>query len=351
MFWVLSVFAVGCGPAADQQDTEATDTGSYDTGPHETGGGDWLGCPSGMVGVPSESPGFCIDRFEASLAEDGSHLLSVEGVLPAVQLTFDDARALCSATPVRDADGEQLGVKRLATWNEWRDSADGVVGEGGATYPTGEEWPETECAVTDTLGEPWLTELQATGSFPECVSAFGVFDQLGNAWEWSDPELDISIEAFVDDQQDAGRSFAVDDSGVLSLSAGEKVGDLVLEIPGLQARLGVADDGQVYASQVIFQAFEPFDYHGYVIDYARESDEPGWMLPVAITRVDEVPSTDRAPLTVRLSEDGEPVAAKVGCAWYTGGPEGCPISARFVGHPHDFNGTIGVRCSADPIAL
>ena len=126
MFWVLSVFAVGCGPAADQQDTEATDTGSYDTGPHETGGGDWLGCPSGMVGVPSESPGFCIDRFEASLAEDGSHLLSVEGVLPAVQLTFDDARALCSATPVRDADGEQLGVKRLATWNEWRDSADGV---------------------------------------------------------------------------------------------------------------------------------------------------------------------------------------------------------------------------------
>ena len=94
-----------------------------------------------------------------------------------------------------------------------------------------------------------------------------------------------------------------------------------------------------------FQAEEPFDYHGYIIDETRESDSAGWMLPIVVERIDGVTTDSDAPLRVRLDEQGAPLTAKVGCAWYTGTPSGCRTLDRFFGHPHDFEGSIGLRCA------
>jgi len=333
--------------AADTAPDTAEDTAGDTAGDTADTGSAPAACPADMVGVPTASPGYCIDRYEGSLSAGGDQLRSAADVLPSVALTFEEARALCAATPVLDADGVEVGHKRLATWTEWRDAADGVVGEGGSTYPTGEEWPARDCAVPDEEGVAWLTELQPTGAFVDCVSAVGTFDQLGNAWEWADPEIDVDINAFVVDQAAASRTFTVDADGLLTLLDGS-FGALKLEVPGLQGSL-VADEAGVVSADATFQADEPFDYHGFIIDYSRETTATGWMLPVDITRVDGAPSDGQAPLRVRVDVDGSPLTAKVGCAWYVGQPDGCRLSERFVGHPHDFQGTIGARCAADPL--
>jgi hypothetical protein len=176
---------------------------------------------------------------------------------------------------------------------------------------------------------------------------FGVLDQLGNAWEWADPLLDLDLDTFFSTQADAGLVFAVKGETLLV-----KSGDpsrLILEVAGLQGSLAVVD-GVVVASEVTFQAEEPFTYSGYLVDRDRETlDNAGWALPVTVEREGGVVSAEAAPLVVRLEEDGQPITAKVGCAWYAGNAEGCRNSARFIGHPHDFNGTIGFRCATDPL--
>jgi len=303
-------------------------------------------CPDDMVPVPTDLPTFCIDRYEASLAD--THLASVADVLPHVGVTFEEARDLCAATPVV-VDGQPVGYRRLATLIEWADAADGTLGEGGATFPTGEDWPEGTCAVLTASGEQVVDTLQPTGSFPDCQSAFGTVDQLGNAWEWADPALDIHIAAFLAAQDARGVGLTVDSDGTLWSTTGTPAA-LQVEVPGLFAGVSVAEDGRVVAADVTFQATEPFDYVGFLVsrdDISRT--HTGFALPVRITREDAVPEAAFAPLTVRLDQDGAPLTAKVGCAYYSGQPGGCTTADWFFGHPPDFRGTIGIRCAADPI--
>ncbi len=304
-------------------------------------------CPVGMVPVPPEAPVFCIDAYENSLDADGN-MVSVPSAYPLVNTTFDEARVWCAEMATVDENGATVGVRRLATWNEWRDAADGVIGEGGSPYPTGAEWPGEDCVVPGVDGTPVVDALQTTGDHPLCKSAVGTFDQLGNAWEWSDPQLELDIAAFIDHAATIGISFSIDADGGLWTSTPD-LSRLKIDIAGMSATLAVAEDGRVFAQSVTFQAGEPFSYWGYIVDFDSDTDaHANTFLPIAVIHADSATTAESAVLNVRLSEDGAPVTAKVGCAWYVGRPEQCYTWLRFRGHHHEFRGTIGVRCTADP---
>lgn len=151
-------------------------------------------CPTGMVSV-ADAEGtvhFCIDSYEMHVDLDGIGNAdqgadwpdastsavpeSGEGVEPIVLLSWYEAAAAC----------ENAG-KHLCTSAEWADGCDGVAGEGGSLYPWGNAWDDDACATLTEEGEQVYDTLQPTASLPGCRSAAGTWDQVGNAWEWTDP--------------------------------------------------------------------------------------------------------------------------------------------------------------------
>ena len=301
-----------------------------------------------MAPVPPDDPIFCIDRWETALSDDGTSLVSQPGQRPHVNVTFDEARELCANTPMV-IDGELVGWRRMATLTEWGDAYDGVIGEGGSTYATGEEWPDDICAVTTESGQQTYDDLQPTGSLPECVGVFGVYDQVGNAWEWADPEVNISVSGFLEQIAQAGVVLEVDADGQMTTTASGLDG-LKLEIPGLRGTLAVNEDGVVVVADAYYEAALPFDYTGYLAINTTAGGSRSTLLPVAVEQPpEEFAEVDEAAITTRWAEDGAPITAKVGCAYYSGGPNGCSAQAWFSGHPHDFRGTISARCTGDPV--
>lgn len=356
------VVAVACSPEPDPPPLRAPSSGVADSGGAAEGADDpgptdtdtaegpaWR-CPDDTVPVPGDAPVVCVDVYEASLAPDGTTLRSVPGVEPLVGVSFVDAQALCAATPAL-LDGEVVGQRRLVGLQEWRDAADGTWGDGGLRYPTGEAWPEDLCAVLDAGGEPTTSDLVPTGSLPDCRSPFGVHDQLGNAWEWVDPGVSIDIALFVARQAERGRVVSVEAGTGEVTVAGDPSG-WSLEVPGMSGTLGVDAEGRLHVVDAVFQAEEPFDYAGYAVERGDVGlERSGFVLPVEVERVDGVPTAETAPVHVRWDQDGLPLTAKVGCAWYSGLAEGCTNADWFFGHPPGFQGTISPRCAAEPVAL
>jgi sulfatase modifying factor 1 len=120
---------------------------------------------------------FCIDRYEYP---------NVEGMLPAVMITFDQARSGC--------EGEG---KRLCTETEWAFACEGAQ---GLAFAYGDARDDSACNVgrlleavpPDALWEPKgiaavverLDARKRSGEMRQCASAFGVRDLIGNVEEW-----------------------------------------------------------------------------------------------------------------------------------------------------------------------
>jgi hypothetical protein len=134
---------------------------------------------------------FCVDRFEYP---------NLDGVKPAVLVSFDEARAAC------DVEG-----KRLCDAEEWEFACEGP---GMWPYPTGRERDKQACnldqpapddaAVAALLADPRLLsqgfgaadgprsgsgvhvddKRVASGALAGCISPFGVRDLSGNVGEW-----------------------------------------------------------------------------------------------------------------------------------------------------------------------
>lgn len=165
------------------------------------------GCPAGMLRVAS----FCIDRFEASLAEvraDGSlvpwspyfepssvrvRALSLRGAVPQGYIRGTQAAAACA----------EAG-KRLCTDVEWLRACQGPS---ETTYPYGDTREAGRCNdararhpaveyfgtsadwIWSMLDHPCLNQLpdglSRTGDHAGCESAEGPFDMMGNLHEWT----------------------------------------------------------------------------------------------------------------------------------------------------------------------
>ena len=139
-------------------------------------------CPKGMVLIPEgpftmgsspsdpmrgfgeksntevTTPAFCIDIFEYP---------NKRGAMPKTGVSQAEAEALC-----------QKAGKRLCTEEEWEKAC---KGPGNTKFPYGNTFVQGKCNTADAEGNK--SGLQASGSFPGCVSGYGVFDMSGNAAE------------------------------------------------------------------------------------------------------------------------------------------------------------------------
>jgi hypothetical protein len=136
-------------------------------------------CPPDMAAVTSATSAFCIDRYEAP---------NVKGEYPLVMESALTAEKWCVAHG-----------KRLCQEDEWERAC---AGADGLAYPYGNTHEEARCADEKTwidkdestitmwpekpaMGEVTrLYQAERSGSRPECISGYGVFDMTGNVEEW-----------------------------------------------------------------------------------------------------------------------------------------------------------------------
>ena len=96
---------------------------------------------------------------------------------PVVNVTFADANAFAAWRSKRD------GVTyRLPTEDEWEYAArNGVKAD---LYPWGPDWKEGAAVLKDATPS-------AVGSRPEGKNKWGVFDLIGNVWEWTSSKASV----------------------------------------------------------------------------------------------------------------------------------------------------------------
>ncbi len=140
-------------------------------------------CLEGMVLVPFASGDFCIDVYEASANKDCSYKNpssqtesrmnlddpncspeSMPGNLPWRNISQDQASRACAKAG-----------KRLATNQEWLQASQG-------TPDMSSSWTSEDCQVDNN----WDIQPGPSGTGEKCVSSFGVYDMIGNVWEWVD---------------------------------------------------------------------------------------------------------------------------------------------------------------------
>lgn len=147
-------------------------------------------CPADMAKVPGRNGPFCIHRYEVAFRgqpgnfdqgvkfPDGStqgQLVSSAGVEPTTAVSWYQSYAAC----------QQAGV-HLCTAIEWTDACAGPQGRAYATVDG--TYHRGICGTGQGLAAS-QSHPKGGGSWPECHTPEGVYDLLGNAWEWADPGL------------------------------------------------------------------------------------------------------------------------------------------------------------------
>jgi eukaryotic-like serine/threonine-protein kinase len=115
---------------------------------------------AGMVRIGS----FAIDRFEYP---------NRLGARPRVNVSWDQARELCGARG-----------KRLCTESEWQLAAGGPA---NLRYGYGPNFENGRCNTPTLSDGVWERSggTAPSGAFGRCCSEVGVYDMVGNVWEWT----------------------------------------------------------------------------------------------------------------------------------------------------------------------
>ena len=143
-----------------------------------------MGSPEGQ-GEPHERPQrrvyvseFLIDKTEVTWRQFREFLDATGSPIPRAPISgtpdhypasfvlWDEARAYC----------EWIGG-RLPTEAEWEKAARGADGR---LYSWGNQWDSHRCnSISGGLHGP-----ESVGSYPDCLSPYGVLDMPGSMWEW-----------------------------------------------------------------------------------------------------------------------------------------------------------------------
>lgn len=138
-------------------------------------------CPQNMVLVTQALQPFCVDVYEASAGEDCVY----EAPHNENETVLNLAKKECvpvskpNATPWRyltQTQAEQAcsrAGKRLPTANEWYKASLG-------TPDLNSGWTEEYCNVANNRSDG----VAKTGTGMRCISDAGVYDMVGNVWEW-----------------------------------------------------------------------------------------------------------------------------------------------------------------------
>lgn len=129
---------------------------------------------------------FYIDKFEVTNAEYRKFTDSGEGEPP---FTWDDGifPSGRETYPVHGVTWFQAynycdwAGKRLPSEAEWEKSA---RGPDGLEFPWGNEF-DTQNASLANIGNQKVSDLYPVGSFERGKSLYGVYDLVGNVWEWT----------------------------------------------------------------------------------------------------------------------------------------------------------------------
>lgn len=118
--------------------------------------------PENMIKIGN----FSIDQYEFP---------NKVGEFPVTDITWEEAQALCASAG-----------KRLCTPDEWTLACRGPL---GLRYMYSQEYDGALCNSESKVDAP-----QRIGDNPTtCVSGYGVYDLLGNVWEWVGTALDQEV--------------------------------------------------------------------------------------------------------------------------------------------------------------
>ncbi|HEX5691171.1 MAG TPA: formylglycine-generating enzyme family protein, partial [Roseiflexaceae bacterium] len=110
-------------------------------------------------------------------------------VCPVVGVTWHDAVAYCAWLTRRIAEASLLPpgmVFRLPRETEWEKAAAwDARRQIQNSYPWGNEWNSLNANTADGRGD-WITA--PVGCYPGGISAYGLYDCIGNVWEWTASE-------------------------------------------------------------------------------------------------------------------------------------------------------------------
>ena len=327
------------------EDSAPLDSAADDAGPPPH-------CPDGMSLVGGGSPGgYCFSTFENVLDETTGRASSAPGVVPSFPVSIDEAADACAATPVLDDGGNEISRMRLPTSHEWEDAGDGVVGPGGHPYPYGDSFVEGACATLSAADEQVLDAVSPTQSFPDCVSDWGIYDLVGNLWEWADTGMRLDIDAAFDTFHAAETALEVDADGVLRVPP-DAPAHVELRMIGLNTRTPrTAEDGSLRIRREDIQLTDPRQWWaaGYLLRVGADAHVAASYLPVAFVPATAGDYDGEFWLTLRSGDDGARIPDKRGCAYYTCPGELATLQVSSIEHNHDFHGTVGFRCVADPL--
>lgn len=300
-------------------------------------------CGQHLVPVPKEEPVFCMMPYEAMVSGVGVHLASRKGNLPEKNVSLVDAMEHCSKMPVLDSDGNTQGYMKLATLQNWRDAGDGIVGEGGSTYPWGEV-DDGRCILDHPKRPKRWKDHQPSGTAEGCKSIFGVYDQIGNLWEWVDIELETNLGDWSSRMKELGFTMSVDRSTNEIHVLQDELRFVTVNSICIQQQKLFVQDGILYTK--LASPMSPhceFGGQGYLLPKNVASPIKGDILPIRAQ-----PTGDPSVIKILYApeREGERVGAKVGGSFYSGA--GNDLHTIWIGHIPSFNGSIGFRCEADP---
>jgi len=129
-----------------------------------------------LAGTPEDRvPRVAEEELPGSSVEMGPFFIDLlpypdeAGAIATTNVTREEAGALCSARG-----------KRLCTELEWERAC---KGPSSTTYETGDDFHAATCGLGEAAD---LAAKRPTGELAACVSGFGVREQHGGAWEWTD---------------------------------------------------------------------------------------------------------------------------------------------------------------------
>jgi formylglycine-generating enzyme required for sulfatase activity len=163
-------------------------------------------CPAGMVEISTAGTFSCVDMYEVSASEDCPHSQPTNELQTKENIETQN----CVASSVKD-----LQPWRFIT----REQAVAACMRAGKRLPKSDEW---YVASVGTPDDPQKCNISGTGvrssGYAEgCVSASGVYDAIGNVWEWVSDDV-INGQYNGRSLPEAGYVHQVDAGGMATLT-------------------------------------------------------------------------------------------------------------------------------------